>query len=469
MWGTVLKKTVSFRTQLILILTVSALLIVGLTFLFQTFFLDDFYIKHKTDEIIETGEYIAQSIGSDELESRIRERSMNNEVCVYVLSTDEAISAASSRNMCALGLLRYEQTAEILETTLKEGGAHLFTDYQVGRDEHQKAYIYARMVEDDDENTFVLVSAMIAPLGATIATLQDQFWVIAAIVLIITVLLGLLTSYRFVTPIKKLNEEAALLPAGKYSGDIPRSSTEIEQLNETLKQANEEILKVDTARKELLSNVSHDLRTPLTMIVGYAEMMKDLKEENNEENLDVIITEAKRLNALVDDLLDVSRIEGQRLKLNREDVSLNDFMTEIYHQYEKYCEAQDIDFRLELADDGVVSLDKKRIGQVVYNFLNNALNYNDAENKVIILSSKKEGDTFTVSVYDNGPGIREKDLKNIWERYYKVDEEHKRHHIGSGIGLSLARDLLQLHGFEYGVDSKAGEYSRFWFKVPETV
>ncbi|MCR5299464.1 MAG: HAMP domain-containing histidine kinase [Erysipelotrichaceae bacterium] len=466
-----MKKTFSFRTQMILTLILSALLIVGLIYAFQTFFLDDFYQKHKLTEIIETGDYIAESIADDDdddLERRIRERSMNNEVCVYVFSTDEDIATAGNRNMCALGMLRYDQTAEILETTVENGGSYIFKDYRIGRGDQEKFYIYSRMVEDDDEASFVLVSAMITPLGATIATLHDQLWVIALIVLVITVLLGLISSYRFVSPIRKLQEEASRLPSGNYSGDIRSSSTEIMELNETLKQANEEIRKVDTARKELLSNVSHDLRTPLTMIVGYAEMMKDLKEENNEENLDVIITEAKRLNSLVDDLLDVSRIEGNRLVLQKEDVSLNEFLADIYRQYEKYCEAQEIDFKLELAEDGIVSLDRKRISQVLYNFLNNALNYNDAENKVIRLSSGKEGGTYTVSVYDNGPGIKEKDLKNIWNRYYKVEEDHKRHHIGSGIGLSLARDLLELHGLEYGVDSVYGEYSRFWFRIPET-
>ena len=201
------------------------------------------------------------------------------------------------------------------------------------------------------------------------------------------------------------------------------------------------------------------------MIVGYSEMMKDIEEERNIENLDIIIKEAKRLNNLVNDLLDVSRIENSALTLHKEEVSINNLLNNVYEQYRKYCESLDIDLKLLLDEDGMVSVDTKRIEQVLYNFINNALNYNNSKHREIVLSSNLKDGKYRIAVKDNGIGIAEKDLPYIWNRYYRVDEEHTRSHVGSGIGLSLAKDLLVLHGFKYGVESKENEYSIFWFEL----
>ncbi|MBR3228163.1 MAG: HAMP domain-containing histidine kinase, partial [Erysipelotrichaceae bacterium] len=229
--------------------------------------------------------------------------------------------------------------------------------------------------------------------------------------------------------------------------------------------ANEEIIKADKAKKELIGNVSHDLRTPLTMIVGYGEMIRNLPEENNPENINVIIDEAKRLSTLVDDLLDLSKAESGKIELNKKETSLNDMLKSVYRQYENYCRTQNVRFELRLAEDRMINIDEHRITQVLYNFINNALNYNDKEDREIILGQEKHGDKTRVYVYDNGQGIADENISKVWDRYYKVDKEHKRAHLGSGIGLSLSRELLEAHGLEYGVESKEGEYSRFYFEV----
>ncbi|MBR5754562.1 MAG: HAMP domain-containing histidine kinase, partial [Erysipelotrichaceae bacterium] len=290
---------------------------------------------------------------------------------------------------------------------------------------------------------------------------------IAAIVVVMSVLLALLISRFILRPIKQINDESMNLSKGEYDGSsIRTSSEEFDQLNDTLMNANEDILKADKARKELLGNVSHDLRTPLTMIVGYGEMIRDLPEENTEDNINIIIDEAKRLSTLVDDLIDISKIEGSGIKMDVKEVKLNDLLKSVYPQYEKYCKAQKIDFRLEnLSDDVTVKLDEKRIRQVLYNFINNALNYNNKKKQKITLGAEELEDAYRVYVLDNGEGIEEKDLENVWDRYYKVDKEHKRHHIGSGIGLSLSREILKALGFRYGVESEVNEYSKFYFDI----
>lgn len=417
--------------------------------------------------MISVSDTLVKRISDEDIEGLVAETSYLNEVCVRIETDLTSITSRNTNQVCALNNLSDDQVNDIINITKQEGGSHLFKNYRLSYPFNDKdLFIYGKVTTLYNQPIVVMVSSTIEPLNATISTIQSQYLIIVAIIIIVTILLALLISQMIIKPIKRINTEAKKLPKGKYDDTkTSHNSSEFKELNDTLVAANKEINKADRARKELLSNVSHDLRTPLTMIVGYGEMIRDIKEENNDENINVIINEAKRLSSLVDDLLDVSRIENEKLVLNLEDVSLNDFLTNVYNQYQKYCGSLGIDFSLELDEDAIITIDKKRIGQVLYNFLNNAINYNDNEHKIIKIMSKEEESRYKISVYDNGQGIKKEDIENIWSRYYKVDQEHVRFHIGSGIGLSLAKQLLDSHGFEYGVESVYGEYSVFYFYI----
>lgn len=462
-----MKKKFSIRKQLLTILIVFIVVALGLIYFFQTTLLDDFYKNNKIETIKKTANDIVNNLDNDDLNNILDVETFSNEVCVRIVS--ESIYLVDYENrICALNQLTDYQLLRIYSEVKENNNEKLFDNYRFqGRPgELQDIYIYGIIGTIDDQEALVLVSSNIVPLDVTINTISDQFILIALIVILMTIVLAFVLSFIIVKPIKQIESETKQLPKGKYNEDnIKANNLEIDNLNNTLAKANEEIKKADKAKKELIGNVSHDLRTPLTMIVGYGEMIRDFKEENNEDNINVIIDEAKRLSTLVDDLLDVSKIESGAIELNKEDISLNELLKDVYKQYENYCKNQKVKFKLQLNDDKTINVDSHRIKQVLYNFINNALNYNDKKKKEIILGTEIN-DSFTrVFVYDNGVGIKKEDLDNIWDRYYKVDKEHKRVHLGSGIGLSLSRDLLIAHDLKYGVESLEGEYSKFYFDI----
>lgn len=475
-----MKKKFSFRTELVLLAMFFILFVLGLIYFLQTHFLEDFYRSEKIKTLESTAREIEGSLGNTEfLVEVLDEISIENEVCVRVISDNVVVDEMNQNNVCALRRLSYDQINEIAEEVMDNNGAKLFEEYQLFENhsrpnEHEiggtpapnNAYIYALMSSYNNDLVLILTSSLITPLAATISTIKSQFYMIAFAVLLATVLLTSLLSYFIIKPIRRITEEADNLPKGNYHGeDIEPNNKELSNLNETLKYANEQILKADKAKKELLGNVSHDLRTPLTMIVGYGEMIRDIPNENNEENINVIIDEAKRLSTLVDDLIDVSKSESGAIELKKEKYSINELLESIYHQYHNYCHEKGIDLKLKLSDDKEVYIDVLRMKQVLYNFVNNALNYSTKENKEVIIGSEKIDDKLRVFVYDNGLGIKKEDIDLIWDRYYKVDKEHQRHHLGSGIGLSLAKELLELHELNYGVESIENEYSKFYFDI----
>jgi len=463
-----LKKKYSLRWQLLIILLAFVMALIGLIYFVQTNFLEDFYKAHKMNAIESVARSVAEMIGEDDITDSIEHISMSNEVCVRVVSNVEEYCYTGA---CTLRGIDYPTINKIAAETAETADQEKMFDnfhYQRPREGRpEDVYIFAKMITYNNEKVMVLVSSGITPLDATISTIKSQYFLITGIIVAMTIVLAMILSRFIVKLIKDINAESKNLAKGAYDGSLIKTgSKEFAELNDTLMAANEDINKAETAKKELLGNVTHDLRTPLTMIVGYGEMIRDLPEENTEENINVIIDEAKRLSTLVDDLIDISKAERIETELHKERTSLNSLLNEVYHQYEKHCEVQGIDLKLDVKEDVETDIDVHRIKQVLYNFVNNALNYNNKEYKEIIIGTEKLNDkTYRVYVYDNGEGIEEKDINNIWDRYYKVDKEHKRHHIGSGIGLSVARSLLEAHGMNYGVESEKDNYTKFYFDV----
>ena len=446
------------------ILVVFIGLMLALILFLQTTFLDGTYKNNKIAYLKDTAALIDEGIQNDDILSVLEDISFSNEVCVRVITDAVGFTTYQDASSCALGKLSNKQLNKIAATTFDNGGEALFDS---NSSNIKNAYIYSKLSKVNDENVLIMLSTSIVPLQSTIDTMYDQFNIIIIVVVIATILLALCLSSLIVKPIKKIEMEATNLPSGKYDHKLVKTDArEIENLNNTLARANEEIIKADVARKELIGNVSHDLRTPLTMIVGYGEMIRDFPEENNAENINVIINEAKRLSTLVDDLLDLSKVESGKIEFHNKDIKISDLLGSVYDQFEPYCKANNIELVLNVEDsDVVVNVDDNRLKQVLYNFMSNALNYNDANDTKIIIGEEKVDGAYRIYVYDNGSGVKEEDKDKIWNRYYKVDKEHKRSHIGSGIGLSLCKDILDKMGYKYGVDSVYKEYSKFYFDI----
>ena len=214
-----------------------------------------------------------------------------------------------------------------------------------------------------------------------------------------------------------------------------------------------------------MANVSHDLKTPLTMITGYAEMMRDLPGENTKENLQIIIDEVNRLNILVNDMLNLSRFSSKTVELNISKYSITNKLIEIVDRYKKFQDNNDYVFELDYNKEVYVIADDTKIEQVIYNFINNAISYSGNSKKITV--KQEIVDKYVViKVTDYGVGIKEEDLNYIWDRYYRIDKGHQRSTQGSGLGLSIVKSILEYHNFEYGVESISGSGSTFWFKMP---
>ena len=296
---------------------------------------------------------------------------------------------------------------------------------------------------------------------------QTQFFLTIAAILLATVMIGFIMAKSISEPIIETNLAARELSRSRYARP-PHSGgyREIAELNDTLVRAAEDLGKVEDLQRELIANISHDLRTPLTMIGGYAEAMRDIPEEITPENMQIIIDETNRLSSMVNEVLDFSRMRTGSMELEQTDFNLTEQIREICNRVSKMTAVDGYTVIFDEAEDRFVTGDTGRISQVVYNLLGNALTYT-GEDKTVRIRQEDRSAAVRVTVSDSGDGIPADELPYIWDRYYRSRENHRRAVIGSGLGLNICRGILEKHEARYGVRSGEGQGTEFWFELPK--
>ena len=325
-------------------------------------------------------------------------------------------------------------------------------------------YLYGGVLHDD---YMVFINTSVEPIGPAVEIIKEQLIFISLMTFFLALFISLMLSNRLSRPFRQLTESADRLASGDYEVHFEGGKyAEINELSDALNYAASEISKVDSLRNDLIANVSHDLRTPLTMIKAYAEMIRDLSGNNPEkrdEHLGVIIDESDRLSELVNNLLELSKLQNGAIQLEQRQFSVHEFIYSAISRYQVLSEQKGYKFEVESDADVICIGDEPRLAQVLYNFINNAVNYSGDSRRIIIRQKNCEN-VVRIEVVDFGVGIARERLPQIFDRYYR-DERTKRDVVGSGLGLSIVKEILRLHGRCFGVQSELGKGSTFWFEM----
>ena len=316
---------------------------------------------------------------------------------------------------------------------------------------------------------YLLINSALVPVGATTDLIKRQLLLITVILIPLAFAISIYLSRRLALPIDRITASAENLAKGDFNTKFDgRGYLETKQLADTLTYAEKELSKVDTMQRDLIANVSHDLRTPLTMLKAYAEMIRDLSGDNpvkRNEHLEIIISETDRLALLVNDMLDLSKLESGKQKLNPSEFGISSKLSEIMDRFRGLSEKNGYKITFTPDEERTVYCDVVKIEQVIYNLINNAINYTGKDKKVFVRQINTE-DGVIVEVEDTGDGIEEDKIKLIFDKYYR-SENHKREVVGTGLGLSIVKAVLKMHNYDYGVRSTIGKGSTFWFKISD--
>jgi signal transduction histidine kinase len=206
------------------------------------------------------------------------------------------------------------------------------------------------------------------------------------------------------------------------------------------------------------------LRTPLALIYSYAEMMHDFPKDITKEQVGVIMEETKRLADLVNDVMDISKLEAGMEVLQTTCFNLTKNLEETIERMSELLKKHDYEIDFIFDEEIFIEADETMINRAFYNLLVNAVNYTGVDRKVSVIQTIYNTHV-KISVADSGNGISESDLPFIWDRYYKSCKTHKRAVTGTGLGLSIVKKIMELHNGKYGVSSETDKGSTFWFEL----
>ena len=420
------------------------------------------YEKYQISDMNKMAEEISDTDYED-LHEYLSKIVYNNAVCIEFI---DEYGRKTLYNDASTGCLLGKENKALLEQKRKlySSGKDMDAIRLVNPDYESSALLYGLEVEGG----YVFLFTMLSNVNKNYNLVKDQLIYITIVVIILAIVLSLLLAKIFSEPIVKITEKSKLLANGNFNVEFEKDGIkEIDELADSLNYLKNEVSKTDQYRRDLMANVSHDLKTPLTMIKAYAEMVRDITykdKKKREDNLNVIIEETDRLNLLVGDILTLSKLQANSDILEIETFDLKKEIVGILKRYDYLKETEGYEVIVNMPEELIVRADKKKINQVIYNLVNNALNYTGNDKKVYINITEDKKD-YLVEIIDSGKGIAQEDIEHIWDKYYKKDKNHRRNVVGTGLGLSIVKEILECHDMSYGVRSIKNKGTTFYFRI----
>lgn len=462
-----MKKKSNLRTKIWIYLIIFSASILLFLWLFQIIFLKTYYKEFRLNKLENSVKKVLNSFHDSDYEDLLDDISLEDEICIEVVNNNMTKYLSVIYNKGCMGAETSVENSYYKKDFINSNlSKKVYT--LINPRFKNKTIIYG--IKLDDSN-YAFVSASLEPIDTTITVLKNQFIYVTMLVIILSLIVSYFVSRKISSGVIKINKEAKKLSKGNFDVkfDTNQPILELSELAETLEYTKDELSKTENLRRELLANVSHDLKTPLTMIKAYAEMVRDVTYKDDTKrtkDLNIIIEETDRLNVLVNDILELSKIQSGTQKLTIEQFDLEKFVKNIIKRYDIMSENKKYKFKVSINKNIIVSADPKRIEQVMYNLINNAINYTGDDKKIIINALELEN-TVRIEVKDTGKGIDKEELENIWDKYYKIDKTHSREQVGSGVGLSIVKNILINHNCNYGVESIKGNGTTFYFELPK--
>lgn len=316
-----------------------------------------------------------------------------------------------------------------------------------------------------DNQYTVIVSTDLERIGESGHVIGRMMPLVACIVLVLGLAGAFFFSRWFARPLTEISHAARAVTAGNYDVSVPkRSNDEIGVLAQDFNTMTREVARTAQLQRDLIANISHDLRTPLTLIKGYAETVRDISGDDKDKRdaqLGVIIDETDRLSGLVNSVMELSKVSSGAEKPNLVTFDLAQLCEEIAYRYLNVCEQNGWTFEIDTDTPCEVTADPDMLSRALHNLLGNALHHIGDGKWMALRCIPLENGNTRVEISDHGEGISADDLPYIFDRYYRTRASTGK--TGTGLGLSITKAVFQSHGFPFGVDSTPGKGSTFWF------
>ena len=460
--------TNSIKTTTLFSFVIFALFLVAILWGLANFFLNSYYERARAQEVIRTANALETQFRQDRarFDSYAVQTASANGIFIRI-EEDNAQLTYDGTGMVSDD--DFQSDISVIKAKLEAStlGSAAETKHESAASGNSRL-IYASFISTNSSTVILYIIAPLYPDQATISILRDMLIYISFIVLLVSFLLAYALSKRLTLPIENLTRSAKELSNGNYDVRFDGSAfTETKELAKALNKASYEMEKTDFYQREIIANVSHDLKTPLTMIRSYAEKIIDISGDNPEKrnaDLNIIITETERLNKMVTDMLSVSNLQSNNVEMHMETFDLVEAAEDVYDNFLVLSSSQGFEIHFHPCKPAYVVGDRTRMMQIMTNFVSNAVKYS-GDNKYIDIRLVKTSRKVTFHCIDHGIGIPAEEISHVWDKYYRTSANHNRGIEGTGLGLAIVKSLLNLHNAKYGVESEEGKGSDFWFEM----
>lgn len=433
-------------------------IILLLVWLLQFFVYDKIYRNITSKDLAQIDEQVVGLYENGDLNALKTYSNKNNcSIIVYTKLGDSIdIKFSTLRNYSEE---EFNQKLKDMAQNLKRESA---TRYYL-EDNGVETFNCGRVEKIDGNNVYFYTCGIVSVEDQTPRVMTFVLLIVSLVSLIVTLGVWFVLAKDISKPITKVSEKAATLSGGNLDVEFDSFDyTEVAQLSSTLNYSISEIKKSEEIQKDIIQNVSHELRTPLTMIRSYTELLQDFSGDDpqkRKEHLQVISEQTDRLENLVKDMIDLSKLQSKTMVFNKTEFDLSESLKGIEANYKTRYEKDGYKFKFKIAKNIKINADKQRIEQVVINLINNAINYS-TDNKNIQVNLQKDGENAKLEIIDHGIGISQKDLPQIFDRHFRSTNSQQTT-AGSGVGLTIVKEILDYYGYEINVQSQENKGSTF--------
>jgi two-component system, OmpR family, sensor histidine kinase VanS len=486
----------SITKKLFIITAVFFAVFVGSTMIIQSLFFERFYISKKKSDLKSNIESFRadynkaqDTVAAMEVAA---EYEANNNIKIVILDSASRLKLNQSR--FRNDGTKTKDLTDFIRLWSEQDSKEMLVDNKTqsyvisNRDSDTRNIVSINYNSEKTEVIFALSS--LQPVNEAVGVIEKLYLYFAIAAVLFTIILALIYSKMIAKPLVKINkvatkmaqldftekcEEANQDEIGNVAASLNFLSENLDNALTSLKQANtkleediEKERKLEKMRREFVASVSHELKTPISLIDGYAVGLKDniFEGEDRDYYLDIIIDESEKMGNLVSDMLDLSYLESGSFKLRREEFNITELIEHTLKKYGSMFEEKKTALKLNLFDNVAVNADWNRLEQVLTNFITNALRHVNEEGTIYVGMSDKDNG-ISIEVENTGSSIAEEDLIKIWDKFYKVDKARTRKLGGTGIGLSIVKNILLHHEYSFGTEN-TDRGVRFYFIVPKT-
>ena len=492
-----MKKFKSIRTKLFISLCIIVIAIVVSLILLNNFVLRKFYEYNKEKQLenvyFKLNNYYNSNMQDNNLEEELDKIAINNNFEILIKNNENISIYTSNKDF-------YSSISDMVISILREGRVNTEVlkkneKYTISKYKDKKTNIsYIMIVANLDNNYKLYIKMPVTPIEESVKISNEFLSIIAIFVILIGGTVLSIVSRRFSEPIVQLNEIAKNMSKLNFKQKYKESnnndeidmlgksinllSTKLEGTIEQLKNTNmelekdiEEKSKIDEMRKSFISDVSHELKTPIALIQGYSEGLIEnvnTDEESRKFYAEVILDEATKMDRLVKRLLELMKLEYGKMEFNNKIFNIIELEKEILRKSSVMIEKEEIEFESKLDGKINVYADDFYIDQVLTNYITNAIKYSKKINgkKVVKIENEilKKENKVRIKVFNSFHEFSKEDILRIWNRFYKIDESRNRDNGGNGIGLALVKAIMNNYGNDYGVKNVAGGVE-FYFEL----